>query len=86
MLKIIIFVIIGFILFKLIMGDRKKKMADKAKKNENQVQSGEMVKDPICGTYVPSDNDIRIKKGNKVYHFCSYECRDAFLEKLKEDK
>ncbi|MFW6388812.1 MAG: TRASH domain-containing protein, partial [Desulfohalobiaceae bacterium] len=36
-----------------------------------------------CGTYVSSDSDIRVKQGNQVYYFCSYDCRDKFLEKNK---
>ena len=45
--------------------------------------TGEMVKDPICGTYVPADANIRARVGDKVYAFCSYECRDAFIKRLE---
>jgi len=81
MLKLIIFIAAGFLLYKLIMGDQKKKMDQKKHQTEEMADSGEMVKDPVCGTYVSSDSDIRVKQGDTVYRFCSYECRDAFLEK-----
>lgn len=81
MLKVLIFLIAGFLLYKLIMGDQKKKMESKQKKNEEMAESGEMVKDPVCGTYVSTDSDIRVKEGGTVHYFCSYECRDAFLER-----
>ncbi len=88
MLKLLIFVIAGFLLFKLIMGDKKKKVEDTKQDHEKLAAEGEMVKDPVCGTYVPSDSDIRVKDGDQVFCFCSYECRDAFLKdrQAREEK
>lgn len=86
MFKILIFVAAGFLLYKLIIGDKKKKMQQKNQKQENLSASGEMVKDPVCGTYVSSNNDIRVKDNKgKVYCFCSYECRDKFLENSTQE-
>ena len=85
MFKLLIFVIAGFLLFKLIMGDKKKKVDDQKTDHEKLAEEGEMVKDPVCGTYVSSDSDIRVKDGDQVYCFCSYECRDSFL-KDKQNK
>ena len=85
MLKVIIFAVAGFLLYKLIMGDQKKKGLQKKKRTQELIDSGEMVKDPVCGTYVSTDTDIRVKDGDQVYYFCSYECRDAFLQKEKEE-
>lgn len=79
MLKFIIFIIAGFLLYKLIIGDKNKKLDKKESEQKNLADSGEMVKDPICGTYVSKDSDIRVKEGDTVYYFCSYECRDEFL-------
>lgn len=83
MFKLIVFLVAGFLLYKLIMGDQKKKMAAKQKQTSQSVEAGEMVKDPVCGTYVSSDSDIRVKQGDQVYYFCSYDCRDKFLEENK---
>lgn len=43
-------------------------------------QEGVLVKDPVCGTYVSKESDIRIKEGEEVKCFCSYECRDKYLK------
>jgi YHS domain-containing protein len=86
MLKFIIFIAAGFFLYKLIMGDKKKKMVQKRKEEEKLEHSGEMVKDPVCGTYVSIESDIRVKDGDQVYYFCSYECRDAFLRQRYEQR
>ncbi|MCF8104604.1 MAG: transcriptional regulator [Desulfohalobiaceae bacterium] len=80
MLKILIFLVAGFFLYKMIMGDRGKKLADQKEREKEVEESGEMVKDPVCGTYVSSDSGIRVKEGNQVYRFCSYECRDKFIK------
>ena len=42
-----------------------------------------MVKDPICGTYVEKDGSIRVREGEKVHVFCSYECRDKYLKQIE---
>ncbi len=83
MLKFFIIAIAGYILFKLVTGDKKKKTQTISKKKKDLAADGVMVKDPICGTFVPKDTDIRVKNGNEVHCFCSYECRDKYVEQLE---
>ena len=45
-----------------------------------------MVKDPVCGTYVPADASIRVRDGDKVYAFCSYECRETYIKRLEASR
>ncbi|MBT8763149.1 YHS domain-containing protein [Desulfohalobiaceae bacterium Ax17] len=84
MIKLLIFVVAGYFLFKLLTNDKKKKKEMQEKKKENLAANGIMVKDPICGTYVPKDGDIRVRQGENVYHFCCYECRDKFLKQIEQ--
>lgn len=80
------FIIIGaalFFVYKLFMGDKKKKAMQQEESMKQKVASGEMVKDPACGTYVDKDSSIRVREGEKVHVFCSYECRDKFLKQLQ---
>lgn len=83
MLKFIVIGVALFLVYKLFMGDKKKKEMSKAKETKQKVAAGEMVKDPICGTYVEHDGMIRVKEGEKVHVFCSYECRDKFLKQIE---
>lgn len=83
MLRFIIFIVAAFLLYKLFVGDKKKKSVQKHKEEEKLHATGAMVKDPICGTYVPKDAEIRVREGEKVHTFCSYECRDKFLKQLE---
>ena len=75
-----------FLIFKLFTGDKKVKEAKGKKQEEKLVASGEMVKDPICGAFVEKDGPIRIRSGESVHSFCSYECRDKFLKQLEASK
>ncbi|WP_419787903.1 transcriptional regulator [Pseudodesulfovibrio sp.] len=80
------FIVIGaaiFLLYKLFTGDKKKKEMNSEKVIKAKVASGEMVKDPICGTYVDRDGIIRVRNGEEVHVFCSYECRDKYLKQLE---
>ncbi|MUM78266.1 transcriptional regulator [Pseudodesulfovibrio sp. F-1] len=79
------FIIIGvalFLIYKLFTGDKKKQEMENKESIKQKVAAGEMVKDPVCGTYVDKDGDIRVREGEKVRVFCSYECRDRYLKQI----
>jgi YHS domain-containing protein len=86
MLKWIILIVAGYLLFRLVTGDKKKKMADKQKQQENLAATGEMVRDPLCGTFVNKDCDIRVREGEKVHCFCSYDCREKYLKQIQGEE
>ncbi len=83
MLKFIVIGVALFLVYKLFMGDKKKKEMNKAEKVKQKAASGDMIKDPVCGTYVEKDGSIRVKEGEKVHVFCSYECRDKYIKQLE---
>lgn len=41
--------------------------------------TGELKKDPVCGTYIAASSSIQEKVGGKTVHFCSRECRDKYV-------
>lgn len=82
MLKFLVIAAALFLMWKLFTGDQKKKKDQAMKEKQNMAKSGEMVKDPICGTYVKKDSDIRVKEGDKVHCFCSFECREKYLKSI----
>jgi len=46
--------------------------------------SGEMVRDPVCGTYIEETTAVtELVDGRSVY-FCSPACRDRFLAGARE--
>lgn len=38
--------------------------------------SGELKRDPVCGTYVSAATSVKRSVGGQVVHYCSAECRD----------
>ncbi len=43
----------------------------------------EMVEDPNCKVFVQKGRAIKARIGSQTYYFCSKECRDKYIEKLK---
>lgn len=40
--------------------------------------SGELKKDPVCGTYVSAVAGLHQQVGRELVYFCSEECRDKY--------
>ena len=41
--------------------------------------TGELKRDPVCGTFIAESSAIRHTEGGRTVHFCSAECRDKYL-------
>ena len=37
-----------------------------------------LVRDPVCGTYVPQRDSLSLAAGDATHYFCSDRCRDQF--------
>lgn len=49
----------------------------------NQVPlTGELKKDPSCGTYISAATSVKETVGGQTLHFCSKECRDRYVASL----
>lgn len=44
--------------------------------------TGELKKDPSCGTYISAATSIKETVGGQTLHFCSKECRDKYVASL----
>jgi uncharacterized protein len=43
--------------------------------------ANEMVRDPVCGLYVPTQEAVSLLKAGKTVYFCSENCRQRFLNR-----
>jgi uncharacterized protein len=41
--------------------------------------ANEMVRDPVCGLYIPAQEALSLVKGGKAIHFCSERCLQRFI-------
>ena len=41
--------------------------------------TGEIKRDPVCGTYISTSTSLKHGAGADTVHFCSAACRDKFL-------
>ena len=46
--------------------------------NPRPQTSGELKKDPVCGTFVAVASSIKRDVNGQVIHFCSTACRDKY--------
>jgi YHS domain-containing protein len=44
--------------------------------------TGELKKDPACGTYISAATSVKETVGGQTFHFCSKECRDKYVASL----
>jgi YHS domain-containing protein len=58
---------------------KKRKLNQKEK-----IRITEMVRDEVCGVYLPKEEALKVEIEGKVYYFCSQECKDAFLKARSE--
>ena len=79
--------IVRFLLSNLIGGSSRAQRssqtygaASNQRPSEPAVSTGEMKKDPQCGTYVSTELSLKARYGGEVLHFCSQECQDAYLQ------
>lgn len=86
MWKFLFFAAGAYILWKMFAGDVNHRKEESRKEQETLIAKGEMVKDPVCGSYVALDNSVRLNDGDKIVHFCSYECRDKYVKELQSSK
>lgn len=61
------------------------KVIEKESNKEDAENKVEVVTDPICNKQVNKEDAYRVMIDNKEYFFCSWECREKFMEQYKKD-
>ena len=86
--RIAIIAILVYILYRLLVGPRKKPADSVPRRYKNSLGGAVddvLVKDPVCKTYIPQRQAVVLLHEHQTYYFCSDTCRKAFLaEKEKE--
>lgn len=65
----------------LVSPPRQRQTTAGAPQPESIPLSGELKKDPICGTYTSAATAVKQTFGKETLYFCSPECRDKYAAK-----
>jgi len=81
MLRFLILIIVGYILYRMV----KRLMAPKPRVEKTAPGSAvdELVKDPVCNTYVALGSAEKRVIAGKEYAFCSKACADRYEKEMK---
>ena len=60
------------------MGGAEPKNVEGRTSRDQPVYRGQMVRDPVCGVYIPQERSLEEHRSGKVYYFCSEACRETF--------
>jgi YHS domain-containing protein len=81
--RLIIIGVLLYILYRLLVGPDKKKSKDRRQAGASSGGSIQdiLVEDPVCHTYIPKGQAVRLHYNKKNYYFCSNKCCEKFIEK-----
>ncbi len=79
MIRLLFFLVIGYVIYLIFKGSMKK-VSRPAEKPVGEVAH----KDPVCGVYVTEDDAVVGKlEGERIY-FCSMDCLEKYRERLEK--
>lgn len=80
-LRLVLFAFIAWVAFLFVRVYRGLKPPKKPAGEARAQVGGVMVKDEICGTYIPREEALTEFRDGAEHHFCSDECRRKFLKR-----
>lgn len=75
--RILVFLLLLRLILRLLFGTAFARRAATPRRMPERA-GGELVRDPVCGTYIPKAGAFVIGKGEDTKYFCSIECRDKY--------
>lgn len=59
---------------------KKKDKQSIEKQSDELLNAVEMKQDSVCGSFVEDTTKYKVKLNDKIYYFCSEECKNKFIE------
>ena len=82
MMRLLIWLLIGYGVYLLLRGRAKKEIAPKPQAGRDETES---YQDPVCGMYVAREDAlVGTVEGKRIY-FCSMKCLDQYREQLQHE-
>ncbi len=85
-MRLIFYTLVIFAIYWLLRSFLKSKPKKKASSQLPSQIEDELVKDPMCGIYIPKQKAITAKIGGKVYYFCSQKCKEEYTKRQEVKK
>lgn len=76
-MRLLILLLLGYFVYRMFRGSMAPKLAPKEKDTATVAHQ-----DPVCGVYVPENQAVVGRMGEKRFYFCSTEC----LKKFEKDQ
>lgn len=81
-MRLVFYILLVLIIYYLLRG----LLGPKPKGRDLREFEDELVKDPVCGIYIPKNKAISVRVGGTKVYFCSKECREKYLEQIGRGK
>lgn len=79
---VLVAIVLVLTLFKRFSRQENKSEGERKAAEESAV---EMKQDPVCGTFVDETTKYKVKYYDKIYYFCSDECKQKFIEQKRSE-
>ncbi len=85
-IRLIIIGILFYIVYRLLVGGRKKEPDDqqKGKAFKEMPPNDVLVEDPVCKKLVPRQQAVQHHNGEQTFYFCSEKCCQKFISQEGE--
>ena len=76
--RLFVFIILFYLLYKIINVFKQSKHIknDDCQFKSSSTEAEDLVKDPVCNTYIPRGQAYKREISGKDYYFCSKQCSD----------
>lgn len=81
-MKILIIIFLAYIawkIFKRVVFFRVVRIKPRHDYARPGADAEEMVRDAVCGSYVPARLALRLERAGRIEYFCGGQCRDKFI-------
>ena len=74
----LLFILVARFIWRLADGIVKAAREAEPGHRSGNAQAVKLVRDPVCGTYVPPRASLSLTSAGRTHYFCSEECRATF--------
>jgi YHS domain-containing protein len=82
MFRVIVYLLISIFLISIVRVSPSRQRQAKGPSAADTPLTGELKKDPFCGTYIAAATSIKQTFGKETFYFCSPQCRDKYVASL----